>query len=107
MARIEEDDVSELIFGSLLVVIAITVIIGLIIVASTTFTSSENRKTKLAELKSKSDSYVELTSGKYTNIYYTTKATIQVTEHGTCISFTDNSTDTTISACTQFIIKAN
>lgn len=102
MARID----NGFIFRSFIVVSFITLTIGLIIGIFNTLTSLENRKTKLAELKFKSDSYVELTSGKYTYIYYTTKSTIQVTEQGTCISFTDNSTNTPMSACTQFIVKA-
>lgn len=107
MARIEDNDLNDFILGSLIVVIGIAVLIGLITVAYNTFTTFENKKTKLAELKSKSDSYVLLTSGKYTNTYYTTRSTIQVTEHGSCIAFIDNSTSTPVSACTQFIIKAN
>lgn len=107
MTRIEEDDISEFILGSLIIVIAITVSIVLIIVASNTFTSFENKETKLAELKSKSDSLVLLTTGRYAQEYYTTKSTIKTTDGGTCISFKDNSTNQHISACTQFIIKAN
>lgn len=106
MARSEDNDLNDFILGSLIVVIGIAVLIGLITVAYNTFTSFENKKTKLAELN-KSDSYVLLTSGKYTNTYYTTRSTIQVTEHGSCITFIDNSTSTPVSACTQFIIKAN
>lgn len=107
MVRIEDNELDDFIFGSLIVVIAIAVIIGLIIVASNIFTSFENKKTKLAELKSKSDSRVLLTTGRYAQEYYTTKSTIKTTEGGTCISFKDNSTNQPISACTQFIIKAN
>ena len=106
MVRIEDNDLDDFIFGSLIVVIAIAVIIGLIIVASNISTSFENKK-KLAELKSKSDSRVLLTTGRYAQEYYTTKSTIKTTEGGTCISFKDNSTNQPISACTQFIIKAN
>lgn len=103
MARIEEDDIGEFIFGCLVFL----VVAGFITAMITSIYSGSSNSKRTAEISSRSDSYVILTAGKYTNTYYTTRSTIEISEHGACISFTDNSTSKPVSACTQFTIKAN
>lgn len=103
MARIEEDDIGEFIFGCLLFMI----IGGFIITLVLSISSGSSNSKRIAEISSRSDSYIILTAGKYTNTYYTNRSTIEISEHGACISFTDNSTIKPVAACTQFTIKAN
>ena len=64
--------------------------------------NGEDRK---KEIIGRSDSVVILSMGKSTSSYYTTKQSITFVSDNKCISFIDNTLNTTSTACGDFIIK--
>lgn len=94
MSRTNEEDIGGFIFICFICIIFFGGILTIIITS---------KQAPIPE----SDSYVLLTSGKNTNIYYTNRSTVKITENGACIYFIDNSTSKPVEACTQFTIKAH
>lgn len=95
MLKTNEEDIGEFIFVCFICVVFFGGILAIIFCTS--------KQAPIPE----SDSYVLLTSGKNTNIYYANRSTVKITENGACISFIDNSTSKPVEACTQFTIKAH
>lgn len=94
MSRIYEEDIGAFIFICFIYIVFFGGMLAIIVTS---------KQAPIPE----SDSYVLLTSGKNTNIYYAIRSTVKITENGACISFIDNSTSKPVEACTQFTIKAH